>query len=310
MSETHEEQISSYIPSQASAPPAEENNDFEQIGQSEIESVVDTVIESLSTEAKEAGEALKSSFEEKIPETPSEPKVVETKPETKPEASGKSICAACPYSLLSKLGLNKLCCIKNLPPKVQDLVLWKCPKLTGAVFGTTLVLLLSMANYSLLTVISTLLLLAMTIIGAYRFYLSVVFRIKGTYDETFDKASAFDLSLPKNKIQEFASLVDSDMNQCLNKLKAIVLWDNFFTSLAAFVALYMVYCIGSIFNIITLMIIGLVKLFTIPKVYQIYQVQIDQGLEKAATCAHQLARQVEAKIPPSVMQFLHKFKKD
>lgn len=114
----------------------------------------------------------------------------------------------------------------------------------------------------------------------------------------------------KNKIQEFASLVDSDMNQCLNKLKAIVLWDNFFTSLAAFVALYMVYCIGSIFNIITLMIIGLVKLFTIPKVYQIYQVQIDQGLEKAATCAHQLARQVEAKIPPSVMQFLHKFKKD
>jgi hypothetical protein len=150
----------------------------------------------------------------------------------------------------------------------------------------------------------------MTVFGLYRFYLSVVFRIKGTYDETFDKASAFDLSLPKDKIQELARLLDTDLNQSLNKLKSIVLWDNLTTSLMFFVGLYFAYCIGSVFNTLTLLIIGLVKMFTLPKVYEVYKVQIDQGFEQAGVTAHELYRQVEAKIPPSAMQFLHKFKRD
>ena len=64
--------------------------------------------------------------------------------------------------------------------------MWKDPKTTGVVFGSKLVLLVSLANCSLMTVVSSLLLLAMTVFGMYRFYLSVVFRIKGTYDETFE----------------------------------------------------------------------------------------------------------------------------
>ncbi len=43
--------------------------------------------------------------------------------------------------------------------------------------------------------------------------------------------SAFDLSLPKDKIQEFAQLLDHDLNQSLNTLKSIVLWDNVTRSL-------------------------------------------------------------------------------
>lgn len=304
MSEVHEEQVPSYIPSQdvASAPAVEENNDFEQIEQTEIENAVDTVLTQLSDNVKAA---------EPTPVAPVAENKDEKKSEKLPEKpKDTKICAACPYSFLGGSCLAKMLSCSSLPPNVQDLVLWKCPKYTGAVFGTSLVLLLSMSSCSLLTVFSTLILLAMTICGAYRLYLSIVFRIKGTYDETFDKASAYDLSLPKDKIQEFARLLDTDMNQSLNKLKSIVLWDNICTSVMAFVALYFVYCIGSIFNTMTLLIIGLVKIFTIPKIYQLYKVQIDQGLQKAADCAHQLARQVEAKIPASAMQFLHKFKKD
>jgi len=308
MSEAHEEQVPSYIPSQeaASAPPmTEENNGFEQIEQTEIENAVDTVLEQLTDNVKVAEVAAAAPVAEKKEEKKPE------LPEKANEAGKKGdICAACPYSFLGGSCFAKMLSCSNLPPNVQDLVLWKCPKYTGAVFGTSLVLLLSMSSCSLLTVFSTLILLAMTICGAYRLYLSIVFRIKGTYDETFDKASAYDLSLPKDKIQEFAQLIDTDMNQSLNKLKSIVLWDNVCTSVMAFVALYFVYCIGSIFNTMTLLIIGLVKIFTIPKVYQLYKVQIDQGLQKAADGAHQLARQIEAKIPASAMQFLHKFKKD
>jgi len=301
MSEHHEEQVPSYISShdEPSAPPAEETNGFDHIEKNEIESAVNSV-------TKQVEEAVAE--EVKKPEASAETKSASVTP--KATESGKKVCAACPYNFLGGACINKMLTVSFLPPNVQDLVLWKCPKYTGAVFGTSLVLLLSLASCSLLTVVSTLLLLTMTIFGAYRFYLSVVFRIKGTYDETFDKASAFDLSLPKDKIQEFARILDSDLNQSLNNLKSLVLWDNVSRSFVAFIALYFMYCIGSTFNFMTLVIIGLVKLFTLPKVYQMYKVQIDQGFDKAMTCAHDIARQIEAKIPPQAMQFLHKFKRD
>jgi hypothetical protein len=66
------------------------------------------------------------------------------------------------------------------------MLLWTDPRISGAVFGSTLVLLFSLATFTLLSVASTLLLLALTTVGAYRFYLSLLFRIKGTYDDTFE----------------------------------------------------------------------------------------------------------------------------
>ena len=58
--------------------------------------------------------------------------------------------------------------------------------MTGAVFGSLFVLLLSLSLFSILTVISTLMLTALAVVGAYRFYLAVVFRIKGTYDDSLE----------------------------------------------------------------------------------------------------------------------------
>lgn len=307
MSDTHEEQVSSYIPSSMPSAPVEETNGFEHVEQTDIENAVDKVVETVTEQVtQEAAPKLDSTPVEKTVEAPAPTSA----PSKTAEPTEKKICSACPATYLRGSCLAKMLQVEDLPPNVQNLVLWKCPKYTGAVFGTSFVLLLSIACCSLLTVVSSLFLLTMVVVGAYRFYLSVVYRIKGTYDETFDKALAYDLSLPKEKIQELARLLDTDMNQSLNKLKSVLLWDNVTTSLLYFTAFYFVYCIGSVFNTTTLLLIALVKVFTIPKVYQVYKVQIDQGLDQAATCAHNLARQVEAKIPPSVMQFVHKFKKE
>jgi len=280
-----DEQVSSYITSDVPSAPEQESNGFEHVEQSELLKEA-TIEETLASPAPKSVEA--------------EPKTVES----------KKICSACPYSFLSDSCLTKMLNVNNLPPHVRDLIMWKDPKTTGVVFGSKLVLLVSLANCSLMTVVSSLLLLAMTVFGMYRFYLSVVFRIKGTYDETFDKASAFDLSLPKDKIQEFARLLDTDMNQSLNKLKSIVLWDNVTTSLTYFVGFYFAYCVGAVFNTMTLLILAILAVYSLPKLYQVYKVQIDQGFTLAMENAHNLARQIEAKIPPQAMQFLHKFKRD
>lgn len=209
-------------------------------------------------------------------------------------ASSSSVASyLCPYYLLACNFATKW----QLPPQVKDLLLWTNPKLTGAVFGSSFVLLLSLALFSLLTVISSLLLLALTVVGSYRFYLAVMFRIKGVNDQTFEKLSELDVSLPKDKVKQLANLLETDINRVLNQVKSIVLWDNVVTSSLAVVVLYIVYSIGTVFNTLTLLILTLVSVFTLPKVYQVYQKPIDQAVQKATDSVHAVVKQALAKVP-------------
>jgi reticulon-1 len=213
---------------------------------------------------------------------------------SKKESSSSSTgCSLCPYYLLACNYVTKV----QIPPKVKDLLLWTNPKLTGAVFGSSFVLLLSLSLFSLLTVVSSLSLLALTVVGSYRFYLAVMFRIKGVQDPTFEKLSQFDLSLPNDKVKKLANLLETDINRVLNQIKSVVLWDNIMQSAIAYLGLYVVYCVGSVFNTLTLLILGLVSVFTLPKVYQVYKVPIDQGIEQATASIHLVVKQAMAKVP-------------
>jgi reticulon-1 len=212
---------------------------------------------------------------------------------SKKESSSSSAgCSLCPYYLLACNYVTKV----QIPPKVQDLLLWRDPKVTGAVFGSAFVLLLSLSLFSLLTVVSSLSLLALTVVGSYRFYLAVLFRIKGVQDPTFEKLSQFNLSLPNDKVKQLANLLETDINRLLNQAKSVVLWDNVMQSSIAYLGLYVVYCVGSVFNTLTLLILGLVSVFTLPKVYQVYKVPIDQGIEQATASVHLVVRQAMAKV--------------
>lgn len=221
------------------------------------------------------------------------PSTQETKKETTGTTDG-SKSFLCPYYFLACDKLNKV----EVPEKAKDLLLWANPKLTGAVFGSILVLLISLASFSLFTVTGSLLLLASTALGAYRFYLAVVFRIKGTYDETFDKLSAYSFSLPEDRVQKLVGLLENDLNRTLNRLKSVLIWDNISNSAISYTGFYLVYCLGSWFNTLTLLILVHVSVFTLPKVYQVYKKPIDQCIEKFTACCHQAVSQLMAKLPP------------
>jgi hypothetical protein len=44
------------------------------------------------------------------------------------------------------------------------------------------------------------------------------------------KLSKTDFSLPKDKVQEIARLLETDANRILNQLKSLLLWDNIVNS--------------------------------------------------------------------------------
>lgn len=111
------------------------------------------------------------------------------------------------------------------------------------------------------------------------------------------KLAKQDLPLPKDKIQNLARLIEDDLYLALNRLKSVVLWESVSQSVKALLVFYAINWVGSCFNFLTLLLIGLVTVFTMPKVYQVYKKQIDQGVEKMTTMAHQIVKQVMVKIP-------------
>lgn len=235
------------------------------------------------------------------PSPPSPPAASSSNKDSSSCSSSSTNCSVCPYYLLASK------CVKSVevPPKVRDLLLWKNPNYTGIVFGLSLVLLISLATFSLLTVVGSVMLLAMVFVGAYRLYLAVMFYIKGgQQDETFSRLASCDCTLPKEKMDQLFKLLEADVNKVLNQTKAIILWDNIFNSGVAFVGFYAIYTIGSIFNTLTLMILVLVTCFTLPKVYQVYQKQINEALEKASNFVHTNTKKVLVKMPPFMKQFL------
>jgi len=185
----------------------------------------------------------------------------------------------------------------SIPPQVEDYVLWKNPKISGALLASALVLLISFRYLSLLSVISVSALLVLTVVGAYRFYLAVIFRIKGIHDETFEKISSKDIRISKEHVNRLAHFLENDFNQILEKMKSIILWDNVIASAFAFFAFYMVWCIGDIFDTITLITLVLVSVFTLPKIYQVYKKPIDDAMQKTCNCVHNIAKQVQEKLP-------------
>jgi hypothetical protein len=235
------------------------------------------------------------------PSPPSPPAASSSNKDSSSCSSSSTNCSVCPYYLLASK------CVKSVevPPKVRDLLLWKNPNYTGIVFGLSLVLLISLATFSLLTVVGSVMLLAMVFVGAYRLYLAVMFYIKGgQQDETFSRLASCDCTLPKEKMDQLFKLLEADVNKVLNQTKAIILWDNILISGVALLGFYVIYTIGSVFNILTLIILVLVISFTLPKAFQMYKNKIDEGLKKSISCLQTNIKKILAKMHPFVKKFI------
>jgi len=208
---------------------------------------------------------------------------------------GPDECATCPYykNVCSKLNKLKEC----VPPEVVSFILWKNPKVTGIFLVSVLVLLISLASVSLMSVVSTYAMLALSISGSYLLYVAVLFRIKGTHDETFEKLNDYDIKIRKDILREISLAIERDLNKLLLQAKSIILWENMWHSLLTFGIFYCIHYIGSIFNTITLCILILVTVFTLPKIYQVYKTPIDQASNKTTAILRKIFRNVQDKLP-------------
>ncbi|XP_029159758.1 reticulon-1 isoform X1 [Nylanderia fulva] len=225
------------------------------------------------------------------------PKEPEFKPR-RPLDNKKQEIEIAPKEIFRDMGLDAWFNPERLNPKVAALIYWRDPKKSGIVFGTILGVLLSLAYFSLISVLAYLSLLVLSGTVLFRIYKTVLQAVQKTSDgHPFKDILDLDLAVPAEKVHEVADVAVAHANAAVSELRRLFLVEDFVDSLKFGVLLWCLTYVGSWFNGMTLIIIGVVALFTLPKVYETNQEQIDQNLALVQAKINEITAKVKAAIP-------------
>ncbi|XP_075182788.1 reticulon-3 isoform X2 [Anomaloglossus baeobatrachus] len=160
--------------------------------------------------------------------------------------------------------------------KVHDLLFWRDVKKSGMVFGGSMVLLLSLAAFSIISVISYLILALLTVTISFRIYKSVMQAVqKSDEGHPFKSLLDKDITLSSECLQKKANASLAHVNSALKYIVRLFLVEDLIDSLKFALLMWLMTYVGAVFNGITLLILGVLIAFTAPIVYEKYKVQID-----------------------------------
>uniref|UniRef100_A0A1B6DY65 Reticulon-like protein n=1 Tax=Clastoptera arizonana TaxID=38151 RepID=A0A1B6DY65_9HEMI len=189
---------------------------------------------------------------------------------------------------------------QELPERgpVEALIYWRDPKKSGIVFGSILVILLSLAYLSLISVVAYVSLLTLFGTIVFRVYKSVLQAVQKTSDgHPFKEFLDLELTLPQDKVREFTDTAVTHINAAVAELRRLFLVEDMVDSIKFAVLLWCLTYIGALFNGLTLVILGFVALFTVPKVYENNKTSIDAYLDIGRSKIAEITSKVKAAIP-------------
>lgn len=181
---------------------------------------------------------------------------------------------------------------------VVELIYWRDVKRTGAVFAGLLVLLISMAFLSLISVVSYASLTILTGTITYRVYKNIMQAVQKSQDgHPFKTFLELDTDLPADKVHEASEVVMNQINLTITELKRLFFVEDLVDSIKFGCLLWCLTYLGSWFNGLTLVILATVAVFTLPKVYEQNKAHIDQYWTLVRTQVNDVMTKVKAAIP-------------
>ncbi|XP_051775693.1 reticulon-1a isoform X2 [Erpetoichthys calabaricus] len=187
----------------------------------------------------------------------------------------------------------------STPPLTAiDLLYWRDLKQTGILFGSVLLLLFSLTQFSVVSVIAYLALAALSATISFRIYKSVLQAVQKTDEgHPFKAYLDVEISLSQEQIQKYADNAQLYLNSTMKELRRLFLVQDLVDSLKFAVLMWLLTYVGALFNGLTLLIMAVISMFTMPVVYEKYQVQIDQYLGLVRTHVNSVVAKIQAKIP-------------
>jgi len=197
-------------------------------------------------------------------------------------------------------------CSSLMCSTASELVYWRDPRRSGAVFGGGLVVLLSLAYFSVISVVAYLLLLTLTGTFAFRVYKTVLGAVQKTNEPPpFKELLDQDITPSPEKVHQAVDILLAHFNSAILEMRRVFLIDDIFDSLKYGFIFWILTYIGSWFNGLTLLILTWLAAFGLPKVYEMHKAQIDAHLNVALGHINQVVTLIRTKVP-----FLAKKEKD
>ncbi|XP_048041616.1 reticulon-3 isoform X2 [Megalobrama amblycephala] len=186
-------------------------------------------------------------------------------------------------------------------PQVNDLVHWRDPKKSGVVFGVSLLLLLSLAAFSVISVISYLLLALLCVTISFRIYKSVIQAVQKSNDgHPFKSLMEKDVTVPPETFRKHVDACLTHVNRVLKQMSRLFLVEDLVDSLKLAVVMWLLTYVGAVFNGITILILADILLFSVPPVYEKNKTQIDHYIDIVRTQVNTTIAKLQEKLPGSM----------
>lgn len=235
-----------------------------------------------------------------------------TKP--RPAVMGTSIVPQEQHSVKEEEEIKSKSSIENattekdaaLPPffqtinrqKVVDLVHWRDLKQSGLVFGSVLLLLFSLTQFSVVSVIAYLGLAILSATVSFRIYKSVLQAVQKTDEgHPFKAYLEVDIALSADQISRYVDKTQLYVNTTMKELRRLFLVQDLVDSIKFAVLMWLLTYVGALFNGLTLLILAVISMFSVPVVYEKYQTQIDQYLGLVRSQVNSIMGKIREKVP-------------
>nr|pir tropomyosin-related protein, neuronal - rat [Rattus norvegicus]CAA37001.1 unnamed protein product [Rattus sp.] len=190
------------------------------------------------------------------------------------------------------------CVWSNWKSQAIDLLYWRDIKQTGIVFGSFLLLLFSLTQFSVVSVVAYLALAALSATISFRIYKSVLQAVQKTDEgHPFKAYLELEITLSQEQIQKYTDCLQLYVNSTLKELRRLFLVQDLVDSLKFAVLMWLLTYVGALFNGLTLLLMAVVSMFTLPVVYVKHQAQVDQYLGLVRTHINTVVAKIQAKIP-------------
>ncbi|XP_053192031.1 reticulon-3-B-like [Scomber japonicus] len=182
-----------------------------------------------------------------------------------------------------------------------QLVHWKQPKKSAAAFGLSLLILVSVATLSVISVVSYLLLACLCITITFRVYKSVIQAVqKSDEGHPFKSLLDRDISLSPESVRMLADQSLVHVNWLSSQTRRLLLVEDLVDSLKLAAVMWVMTYVGAIFNGITILILADIIFFTTPLIYQKRKAQIDQHIEKIRSRVEETLQKLHDRLPGAV----------
>ncbi|KAM6939556.1 LOW QUALITY PROTEIN: son of sevenless homolog 1 [Xenentodon cancila] len=182
-----------------------------------------------------------------------------------------------------------------------QLVHWKEPKKSVMAFSLTLLVLVSVATLSVISVVSYLLLACLCVTITFRVYKSVIQAIqKSDEGHPFRSLLEKDISVSSESVRQLADQFLIHLNWFTSQTRRLLLVEDLVDSLKLAAVMWVMTYIGAVFNGVTILILADVIFFTTPLIYQKKKIQIDRAIECVWSRLEETMHKLQDRLPGAV----------